>query len=186
MRRAITIILAISLLAALILSMTSLYSGISLQLTATSLTNGDLDELLETVRWTRTYKANEFDCSNMSALLCEILEEHGFESRIATSWNHSWVLVRTREGVQTVDAIGRLRVERGKEGTPLLVLHPKLAALVKPTGQYLFEEEQYRIETGNNTIRRSIHWFSINSLPTYKGNGTLILPGSTLKWRGKL
>lgn len=162
------------MLAILALSATSLYSSISLQLAATDLTNEDLDELLGTIRWTRTYERNEFDCSNMSALLCEILKEHGFENRIATSLDHSWLLVKTKEGVQTVSAIQRLRVETGREGTPLLVLHPGLASLVKPTGQYKFEENQYRMVEGNETAEmgNTTSRFGIYSTPNYGGNET--------------
>ena len=65
----------------------------------------DLEEYLDRWEWTEgTYKANEFDCSQMSAYVERRLENEGYNTVIVAGDNpsgdgkHAWLLVETSEG----------------------------------------------------------------------------------------
>ena len=56
----------------------------------------DLKDLLDHFCWTRSNEAGVFDCSEMSAYMEWYLENHGFDTIIATNYteHHAWVVVR--------------------------------------------------------------------------------------------
>ncbi|MEO0128699.1 MAG: family 16 glycoside hydrolase [candidate division WOR-3 bacterium] len=56
---------------------------------------------LQGLRWLYQYKANEFDCSNMSLILGYFLRELGWRCFIAAGDGHAWLLVETSSGVYT-------------------------------------------------------------------------------------
>jgi hypothetical protein len=49
-------------------------------------------------RWLKSYEANVFDCSEMSAFLEFWLERYGFNADIVADHTHSWVLVEIEPG----------------------------------------------------------------------------------------
>lgn len=103
-------------------------------------TTHQLRELLGSLEWSREYEANEFDCSNMAARLCEELRDGGFRCTLAMDNQHVWVLVRTKEGVQNVEAIhlGTTLSSRA----PLYIVHPSLSILVSPLAEFSYEEDE--------------------------------------------
>ena len=67
----------------------------------------ELAELLEQHTWLEShYKTGSFDCSEMSALLEKILEDHGWNTYIAcgptpfkSGSRHAWLMVETLPGI---------------------------------------------------------------------------------------
>ena len=103
-------------------------------------TTRQLEKLLSSLEWSRKYEANEFDCSNMAARLCDELRAGGFRCVLAMDNEHVWVLVRTKEGVQTVEAIYLKTVLSSR--TPWYVAHPIMSTLMSPLAEFSYEEEE--------------------------------------------
>jgi len=133
--------LALSLLVAFSVIWSTAYSLLDLHFTKTDLTKVDLEEALQDIKWTQEYERGVFDCSNMAALLSEILEEKGFNCHIACDNEHSWVLARTKEGTQIVEAITRSLGDDSRSFW--IVLDPTLASLLEPAG-FGYTDTQYR------------------------------------------
>jgi hypothetical protein len=130
----VKIIFLILILILPIISVGAYYSRISLDWADTNLTNLELDKTLAEFEWTTPYKKDSFDCSNMSQILSGVLEEKGFHTRIATNFRHMWLLVKTKEGIQEVEATVP---SRGYDmDTPMLVIYPQLTVLVGFTSEF--------------------------------------------------
>ena len=132
-------------------------------------TTHQLEELLDSLEWDREYVANEFDCSNMAARLCEELRVEGFKCVLAIDNGHVWVMVRTMEGIQNVESIYLHTVASSR--TPWYVVHPSLSKLVSPLAGFGYEDEELVVKsesipeptpnlgwndwvTGNDTLNR--------------------------------
>jgi len=140
MRRKLVIIALTLLLIALVAAAIPIHALFYLHFTEAGNTTHQLNELLGSLEWGREYERNEFDCSNQAARLCEELRAEGFRCVLAVDDEHAWVLVRTKEGIQNVEA-GSLRVVASRR-TPLYVMHPSLGVLVSPLAEFSYEEEE--------------------------------------------
>jgi len=69
-----------------------------------SRTRDELAAQLAGMKWCLEYEKGRFDCSNMSSLLCDVLEERGFDADIVSDETHAWVLVRVDDGWAHVEA----------------------------------------------------------------------------------
>ena len=131
-----------------------------LHFSTTDKTNADLDILLSNLEWTEPYQMGVFDCSNQAARLCDELRAEGFKCALATDLNHVWVMVKTIEGVQSVEPVTLDRI--GTERTARYVMHPSLAPLTVPFGEFTKQEEQLEekaLEKGNGTSTK--YWRGI-------------------------
>lgn len=117
-----------------------------LHFSTTDKTNADLDELLDSLEWTEPYQADKFDCSNMAARLSDELRVAGFKCALATDLNHVWVMVKTVEGIQNVEPVTLDRIST--ERTARYVMHPSLAPLTVPFGEFEKQKEQLEEKDG--------------------------------------
>ena len=141
MRKKLSIIVLSLLLVALItIAAIPMHALFYLHFTEAGNTTRQLDNLLSSLEWSREYEADEFDCSNMAARLCEELRAGGFRCALAMDNGHVWVMVRTKEGVQNVESIYLKAVLSGR--TPWYVMHPSLSVLISPLAEFSYEKEE--------------------------------------------
>jgi len=134
------LLIALSLTALIVVAVIPIHGLYYLHFTGAGNTTNELKEFLAALEWTREYERNEFDCSNMSARLCEKLREAGFRCVLAADNSHVWVLVRTKEGIQNIEATD-LKVALMSE-TPWYVMHPYLSVLVAPLAGFGYEGDE--------------------------------------------
>ena len=79
-----------------------------------------IEEILRSYRFTKTFKLNEFDCSDMSQRALVVLTDHGYKPKLMLDFNdesgqfHCWLVVEMSPGqwlavecTEIKDAIGR-------------------------------------------------------------------------------
>ena len=141
MRKKLSIIVLSLLLVVLITAAAiPMHALFYLHFTEAGNTTHQLNNLLSSLEWSREYEADEFDCSNMAARLCEELRAGGFRCALAMDNGHVWVMVRTKEGVQNVESIYLKAVLSGR--TPWYVMHPSLSVLISPLAEFSYEKEE--------------------------------------------
>jgi hypothetical protein len=139
------VILAICLLGITDLLIISRCSLADLESANTDKTVQDLDETLATIQWTQPWEKSVFDCSNMSGLLARLLQDRGFKVLVASDIvHHSWVLVKTKEGIQEVESQWRYRQDMNEVN--YLTLPTSMTFLIGGfTGEYKYLDSQYEV-----------------------------------------
>lgn len=121
--------------------------------TSTALRLRDLSGLLSELEWDADYERNVFDCSNMAASLADTLEDEGYRCSIAIDNNHAWVLVRTVEGIQSVEPTTLALTRSGR--IPWYVIHPSVSIVTSPLAEMRYSGDELVEKGATETIEKA-------------------------------
>jgi hypothetical protein len=118
----------------------------------------------------------------MSGLLAKILGKQGFQVRIASDiFQHAWLLVKTKEGVQEVESTALAR--ESVDNITLVVMPTNLVKLVAFTGQFRSSDNQYVVSPVPNGEESFTPFLLIGNDSEYYPVGNITLELKVGSWK---